>query len=163
MKTSQWSVAAVRGEGRSRGGRRHARSGTKQIVERESTRTGKGQSHGTSGKSCAEADGDVPYDHTSILATLQDWLKIPEDKRLASNRVKNAPKIGDVLTRSTPRTDLPAIAVSGTFAKPTTRLIAVNDLQVAILEAHTKPYLHNLANPLKLRKLRTPPPKSKSR
>jgi len=91
------------------------------------------------------------------LATLQDWLKIPEDKRLASNRVKNAPKIGDVLTRSTPRTDLPAIA------KPTTRLIAVNDLQVAILKPHTKRYLHNLANPLKLRKLRTPPPKSKSR
>jgi len=113
MKTSQWGVAAVRGGGRSRGGRRHARSGTKQ--------------------------------------------------RLASNRVKNAPKIGDVLTRSTPRTDLPAIAVSGTFAKPTTRLIAVNDLQVAILKPHTKRYLHNLANPLKLRKLRTPPPKSKSR
>jgi phospholipase C len=108
-------------------------------------------------------EGAVPYDHTSILATLQEWLQIPVEKRLASNRVKNAPKLGDVLTRSTPRTDLPAIAVSGTFAKPTTRLIAVNDLQVAILKAHTKPYLHNLANPLKLRKLRTPPPKSKSR
>src|SRR6267143_6839279 len=35
----------------------------------------------------------------------------------------------------------------------TTRLIAVNDLQVAILKPHTKRYLHNLANPLKLRKL----------
>jgi phospholipase C len=108
--------------------------------------------------------GEVPYDHTSILATLQDWLQIPEEKRLASARVKNAPKIGDVLTRSAPRTDLPPIALSGSApAKPTTRLIAVNDLQVAMLKAHAKRYLHNLANPLKLRMLRKPPPKSKLR
>jgi phospholipase C len=106
--------------------------------------------------------GEVPYDHTSILATLQDWLQIPDDKRLASNRVKNAPRIGEVLARSTPRTDLPAIAMSGRApAKPTTRLFAWNDLQSAMLSAQGSRYLHNLANPLKLRMLRTPPPKSK--
>jgi phospholipase C len=109
-------------------------------------------------------NGEVPYDHTSILTTLQDWLQIPEEKRLASNRVKNAPKVGDVLTRSTPRTDLPPITLSSSApAKPTTRLVARNDLQSAMLSAHGRRYLHNLANPLKLRMLRTPPPKPKSR
>jgi hypothetical protein len=34
---------------------------------------------------------------------------------------------------------------------------------VAMVKAQAKRYLHNLANPLKLRMLRTPPPKSKSR
>jgi hypothetical protein len=58
---------------------------------------------------------------------------------------------------------LPAIALSGTIAKPTTRLIAVNDLQGAMLHAQAMRYLHNLANLPKLRMLRTPPPKSKTR
>ncbi len=109
------------------------------------------------------AEGEAPYDHTSILATLQDWLNIPEEKRLASDRVKNAPKIGDILTRATPRTELPNIALSGVVAKPTTRLIAQNDLQVAMLKAHANRYLHNLANVPKFRMLRTPPPKSRAR
>jgi hypothetical protein len=39
----------------------------------------------------------------------------------------------------------------------------MNDLQVAMLKAHGKRYLHNLANPFKLRMLRTPPPKSNAR
>jgi phospholipase C len=107
--------------------------------------------------------GEVPYDHTSVLATLQEWLQIPEQKRLASTRVKNAPKIGDVLTRSAPRPDLPDISLSSAVAKPTTRWSARNDLQIAMLKAQAKRYLHNLANLPKLRKLRTPPPKSQAR
>lgn len=106
---------------------------------------------------------DVPYDHTSILATIRDWLQIPEERMLNSARVKKAPTLGNVLTRSTPRAELPDIAQTGAPAKATTRLIAWNDLQKAMLKAQAKRYLHNLANPLKLRMLRTPPPKSKSR
>jgi phospholipase C len=44
----------------------------------------------------------VRYDHTSILATLRDWLGIPPQKMLMSERVKAAPTFGNVLTRSTP-------------------------------------------------------------
>jgi phospholipase C len=103
--------------------------------------------------------GEVPYDHTSILATLQEWLQIPEQKWLASTRVKNAPKIGDILTRSTPRSDLPAISLSSAVAKPATRWIARNDLQYAMLTAQRKRLFHNLGNLAKLKKMRTPPPK----
>ena len=103
---------------------------------------------------------DVPYDHTSILATLRDWLQIPEERMLKSARAKKAPTLGNVLTRSAPRPDLPNIAQTGGPASPTTRLTAWNDLQKAMIKAQAKRYLHNLANPLKLRMLRTPPPKS---
>jgi phospholipase C len=105
----------------------------------------------------------VPYDHTSILATLRDWLKIPTERMLRSERVAQAPTFANVITRSQPRTDLPAIALSDAQAKPTTRLVAVNDLQWAMLRAQAKRYLHNLANLPKLRMLRTPPPKAKTR
>lgn len=105
----------------------------------------------------------VPYDHTSILATLRDWLKIPAERMLRSERVAQAPTFANVMTRSQPRTDLPAIALSDAQAKPTTRLVAVNDLQSAMLRAQAKRYLHNLANLPKLRMLRTPPPKAKTR
>lgn len=54
----------------------------------------------------------VEYDHTSILATLRDWVDpIGEHQRkmLKSARIKAAPKLDMVLTRATPRTDLPQI------------------------------------------------------
>jgi phospholipase C len=104
---------------------------------------------------------EVPYDHTSILATVQEWLQIPKEKRLASERVRNAPTFANVLTRATARTDVPPIAVSiGAPAKPTPPLFATNDLQYAMVRAQGSRYLHNLANLPKLRTLRKPPPKS---
>jgi phospholipase C len=53
---------------------------------------------------------EVPYDHTSILATLRDWLQLPPRRFLASKRVERAPTLASVLTLSTPRSDLPAIS-----------------------------------------------------
>ncbi|HLK31949.1 MAG TPA: alkaline phosphatase family protein, partial [Terriglobales bacterium] len=50
-----------------------------------------------------------PYDHTSILATLRDWLRIPPDRMLTSARVANAPTLDQVLTRSQARNEVPAI------------------------------------------------------
>ena len=48
----------------------------------------------------------VPYDHTSILATiLRDWLNTPSNKMLRSARIKAAPGFANVLSRTTPRTD----------------------------------------------------------
>lgn len=44
------------------------------------------------------------YDHTSILATLRDWLFPGRQNFLGTNpRIANAPTIWDVLTRTTPR------------------------------------------------------------
>ena len=55
------------------------------------------------------ASPDVEYDHTSILATLRDWLNLPTDKPLKSERVVKAPTLDCVLTRTTPRGDWPLI------------------------------------------------------
>jgi phospholipase C len=106
---------------------------------------------------------EVPYDHTSTLATMRDWLQIPPDKMLTSKRIAAAPTFANVLTRSTPRTDVPVIAQTGAPAKPTTRWIAWNDLQKAMLLAHGKRYSHNLANLVRLKGLRTPPPTARKR
>jgi phospholipase C len=53
----------------------------------------------------------VEYDHTSILATLRDWIFRGgrTGPFLVSERVRLAPTLWPVLTRSTPRTDLPQI------------------------------------------------------
>lgn len=46
-------------------------------------------------------DGEAPYDHTSVLATLRDWLKLNGDpsKFLPSPRIAAAPTLDRVLTR----------------------------------------------------------------
>ncbi|AOJ07384.1 alkaline phosphatase family protein [Burkholderia mayonis] len=75
----------------------------------------------------------VPYDHTSILATLRDWLGIPPDKMLKSARIANAPTLAQLFTRDTPRTDLPAIiapAMDFVHPPPTAPL---NDLQKSLV------------------------------
>lgn len=52
---------------------------------------------------------DVPFDHTSIIATTLKWQD--QDSKIASfgERTKNAPTFGNVLTLSQPRTDASAI------------------------------------------------------
>jgi phospholipase C len=59
------------------------------------------------------ASPGVEYDHSAILATLRDWVDPTgkhKKKMLASKRIKAAPKLDMVLTRATPRTDLPLIS-----------------------------------------------------
>ncbi|MDG5497478.1 alkaline phosphatase family protein [Niveispirillum sp. BGYR6] len=55
---------------------------------------------------------DVPYDHTSLIATILKWKGIPKDKWDMGERVYHAPTFEGVLTRATPRRDLPKIEVS---------------------------------------------------
>lgn len=55
------------------------------------------------------SDSDVPFDHTSILATLRDWLAIPPGLMLPSERIAKAPNLGQVLNRQAARLDRPAI------------------------------------------------------
>jgi phospholipase C len=76
----------------------------------------------------------TPYDHTSILATLRDWLDIAPTDMLASKRVAAAPTLAPLLTLDAPRTDLPAIAAppaSGFLATSLAR--PLNDLQQSLV------------------------------
>jgi phospholipase C len=75
----------------------------------------------------------TPYDHTSILATLRDWLDIPPGKMLTSKRVAQAPTLAQVLTLHAPRTDLPDVAAPSTvFVEPAPTL-PLNDLQKSLV------------------------------
>jgi phospholipase C len=106
---------------------------------------------------------NVPYDHTSILATIRDWLQIPKEKMLKSARIERAPTFENILTCSAPRVDLPIIAQTSAAGKPAAPLIAMNDLQWAMFAAHRKRYVHYLGNLTRLKGLRTPPPRGRRR
>ncbi|AOJ04891.1 phosphoesterase [Burkholderia mayonis] len=75
----------------------------------------------------------VPYDHTSILATLRDWLGIPPDRMLKSARIANAPTLAQLFTRDTPRADLPAISASATDFVHPPPTAPLNDLQKSLV------------------------------
>ncbi len=107
---------------------------------------------------------EVPYGHTSILATLRDWLEIPAEKMLTSKRVAKAPTFANVLTRTTARTDLPEIAPACVPKKAAVPFsVRLNDLQAVMITAHRKRYAHGFGNFAKLKKFGTPPPKSRAR
>jgi phospholipase C len=74
----------------------------------------------------------VPYDHTSILATLQDWLDIPPGDMLTSLRIAKAPNLEQVLTLAAPRSVTPQIAPPRP-ALPTSLTLSPNNLQKSLL------------------------------
>jgi phospholipase C len=74
----------------------------------------------------------TPLDHTSILATLRDWIGIPSDKMLGSRRVAQAPTIAHVLTRKVPRTDKPQLQEPAAPVVTSTTL-PLNDLQKSLI------------------------------
>jgi phospholipase C len=82
------------------------------------------------------AAGQTPYDHTSILATLRDWLALPSNRMLPSRRIARAPAFSDVLTLGTPRRDFPEILPS---CKPGLEILPIplrwNDLQKSMAAA----------------------------
>ena len=55
------------------------------------------------------SDTDVPFDHTSVLATLRDWLKIPANKFLPSPRIQAAPTLANLLTEEQPLANWPEV------------------------------------------------------
>ena len=78
----------------------------------------------------------VPYDHTSILATLRDWLPIPDNLMLTSQRIKNAPTFGNVLNLAQVRQDKPAITARCTPSSPLRNaMVPPNDLQRSMVAA----------------------------
>lgn len=83
----------------------------------------------------SDSPAGVPYDHTSMLATLRDWLSIPKDKMLASARVSAAPNLGQILTLSKARADLPPIAAPAAEVQQTAMLLPPNALQRSMVSA----------------------------
>jgi phospholipase C len=84
----------------------------------------------------------TPYDHTSILATLRDWLAIPDALMLPSRRIAAAPTLAQVLTLSEPRSDLPQIdppwsAALGPLLQPA-MTDAPNDLQRSLVSGSAR-------------------------
>lgn len=79
----------------------------------------------------------VPLDHTSILATLRDWLEIPAARMLPSRRIAQAPTLEYVLTRKEPRPDVPTLNASATIT-PTPPDLPVNDLQKSLVSGTAK-------------------------
>jgi len=75
----------------------------------------------------------MPYDHTSILATLRDWLGIGGASMLSSARIAAAPTLEHVLTLSAPRTETPTLAAPASRIVPTPLSIAPNDLQRSLV------------------------------
>ncbi|MBV8631142.1 MAG: hypothetical protein JOZ83_09485, partial [Silvibacterium sp.] len=77
----------------------------------------------------------TPYDHTSLLSTLRDWIGIPAEKMLTSARIAAAPTLEHVLTLTTPRPDIPNIAVPAQEVQETSTFRPVNPLQQSLVSA----------------------------
>ena len=75
----------------------------------------------------------IPYDHTSILATLRDWLAIPSTQMLTSARVAQAPTLAQVLTLAAPRADVPEIEAPSTVYFHTSLDEPLNDVQRSLV------------------------------
>jgi len=96
----------------------------------------------TSSKTVFRSNTEVPYDHTSVLATLRDWLGLDAAFRnqLPSLRITTAPTLEPVLTLSVPR-DWPQLESVPSSTDLAVRLAApaddvpLNDNQKAILMA----------------------------
>ncbi len=85
------------------------------------------------------AAGDVPYDHTSILATLRDWLGISQsvfEQTLPSPRIAAAPTLAGVLDQSTPR-PWPEVPIPEVDLPPVSDDEPVDPLQMSIVAGTT--------------------------
>ncbi|HWW16884.1 MAG TPA: alkaline phosphatase family protein [Candidatus Dormibacteraeota bacterium] len=87
----------------------------------------------------------TPYDHTSILATLRDWLQIPAADMLSSKRIAAAPTLDQVLTLAAPRMAKPVIPpprIAPTIAPPPTLPspdeMPLNDLQKSLVSGFAR-------------------------
>ncbi|NKI70131.1 phosphoesterase [Collimonas pratensis] len=80
----------------------------------------------------------VPCDHTSILATLRDWIGIAPADMLPSKRIAAAPTLEQVLTLATARSDLPSIAVPAANWQPPPMSTPLNDLQKSLVSGSAR-------------------------
>lgn len=97
---------------------------------------------------------DTPYDHTSILATLRDWLHIPAEQMLPSARIAKAPTLAQVLTLDVPREDLPEIAEPSGHFMHLSLSESLNDLQMSLVAGNARRFgldPHQVLAPMKTR------------
>ncbi|PFH07935.1 phospholipase C [Collimonas sp. PA-H2] len=80
----------------------------------------------------------VPCDHTSILATLRDWIGIAAADMLPSKRIAAAPTLEQVLTLAAPRTDLPQIAAPAANWLAPPPSTPLNDLQKSLVSGSAR-------------------------
>jgi phospholipase C len=86
------------------------------------------------------SDRTAPYDHTSILATLRDWLGISPAVMLPSRRIVAAPTLAQLVTLSAPRTDIPQLPVPSAARVSTPTLAPPNDLQKSLVAGTARRY-----------------------
>lgn len=84
------------------------------------------------------SDRPVPYDHTSILATLRDWLGIPGAQMLPSARIAAAPTLAQLVTLGTPRTDIPSLPAAPTTVATIPLTAAPNPLQRSLVSGSAR-------------------------
>jgi phospholipase C len=61
---------------------------------------------------------EIPFDHTSIIATVLDWFGVPRARWGLGERVATAPTFERVFTAATVRTDAPTLATAIDSAYP---------------------------------------------
>lgn len=83
----------------------------------------------------SDSPDGVPYDHTSMLAALRDWLGLSAGKMLTSKRIERAPNLGQILTRDRARTDLPAIPAPLAAFHQTSMAMPPNTVQRSMVSA----------------------------
>jgi phospholipase C len=85
----------------------------------------------------AQGPNYVPYDHTSIIATLRDWLPIPAGAMLPSARIAAAPNLAKLLTLSSPAPQ-PVIKPPAQAPVRTSLDLPLNDLQKSLIAASAR-------------------------
>jgi phospholipase C len=86
------------------------------------------------------SDRSAPYDHTSILATLRDWLTIPATAMLGSRRIAAAPTLGQLLTLPAARTDVPALPAAPSALTATPLTAPLNSVQRSLVTGTARRY-----------------------
>jgi phospholipase C len=86
------------------------------------------------------SDKPAPYDHTTILATLRDWLSIPESAMLPSRRIAAAPTLGPLAMLESPRKDVPCVPPAPTAVKTTPLTAEPNPLQRSLVSGTARRY-----------------------
>jgi phospholipase C len=77
----------------------------------------------------------TPYDHTSILATLRDWLGIPANTMLGSQRIAAAPSLAQLFTLPAARDVIPLISPPPAETQETSTFLPPNHLQNSLVAA----------------------------
>lgn len=77
--------------------------------------------------------GAIPFDHTSVIATILTHFGIPKDKWMLGSRTYYAPTFGHVVTLDEPRMDIDDPDLTSTDPGPSLEDLPPNDLQKMLM------------------------------